>query len=163
MAGHLYYEMPLNFTHTLRTNEEKLQRESQIKDLLDQDWSADNMKKLLGPVPAAIISLALDAKLKICSNFDGDHVDLDICKKTVELIGSQNIMLMTDRIQSKVLGGQELGQNSDNSLLYQSRGIVAGGSQSVVNQIGNMMEIGLGSRDILNVVRGTAEKLLLDV
>ena len=58
---------------------------------------------------------------------------------------------MTDRIQSKVLGGQYLIEKFNNTLLYQSDGIVAGGSQSVMRLLANMMQCHIASLDIYNI------------
>ncbi len=155
-TDHLFNDMPVKFKYAWRTKAEKLTRDIEIENILATEWTDENMFEVLGPVPATIIKYAKRNVLKVCMNFDGEHVDLSICKKAVALLGSENLMLMTDRIQSEILGGQHLHSVDENSLLYQSGGIVAGGSQAVMRQIGNMLSIGLSANDIFHIVSQTA-------
>jgi N-acetylglucosamine-6-phosphate deacetylase len=151
-TDHFFNDMPLNFKHSWRSLKEKKERTKDINDLQLNEWDKSNIRQKLGAVPAAIIEGAHNGNVKICMNFDGEHVDLEICKKAIEIIESQNIMLMTDRIQSQVLAGQKLYLKGDSTLLYQHFNIVAGGTQSVMAQLMKMINVGIGVEDILNII-----------
>ena len=163
ITDHLFNDMPLNFKHSWRSQGERARRSEELPAVLKQKWRFESMADVMGPVPAAIIRQAFLGNLKICLNFDGDHVDIEICKRAVELIGSRNILLMTDRIPGRVFGGRLLERNPDNTLLYQADGIVAGGTQSVVTQLGNMLQAGIGSQDIFNIAYRNAWAFLRDL
>ena len=151
VTDHLFNDMPLNFKKAWRTFDELQNRTNELQEILDANWTFNNMYETLGDVPATIIEYARQGVVKVCVNFDGNHVDIEICKKAIDLIGSENLLLMTDRIQSKVLGGQYLIEKFNNTLLYQSDGIVAGGSQSVMRLLANMMQCHIASSDIYNI------------
>jgi N-acetylglucosamine-6-phosphate deacetylase len=89
--------------------------------------------------------------VKICQNFDGEHVDLAVVKKSVELLGAENILMMTDSIESQKLAGRKLHLRQGSALLYQDDGIVAAGSQGVHRQIENMLSIGLSIDEIKQI------------
>lgn len=163
ITDHMFNDMPLNFKHTWRTRNERENRSDQIARILAQDWSPDTIDEALGPVPAALVRQAWKGNLKICLNFDGDHVDIDVCRKSVGLIGADNVLLMTDRISGKRFGGRLLQSHADNSLLYQDQGIVAGGTQSVVSQLGNMMRAGMNSGDIHQIAYVNPHALLREL
>lgn len=148
ITDHLYNDMPRNFKHAWRTESEKVKKIDEIKSLDMNNWHIDNLEKYLGIVPATIINNAKNGLVKICQNFDGEHVDLEIVKKTVALVGSKNLLMMTDSIESKILSGKKLIMNPNSTLLYQQDGIVAAGSQNVSKQIQNMADIGLSSQEI---------------
>ena len=148
VTDHLYNDMPLKFKHAWRTSVEKNNRQEQLKALDLNSWTLDVLDEKLGPVAAVIIRNALEGIVKPCINFDGEHVDLDILKKTVELVGAENIILMTDSIESRSLGGSKLFTKEDSSLLYQKEGIVAVGTQSIEKQINNMLSIGLNNKQV---------------
>lgn len=151
ITDHLYNDMPHNFKHAWRTVEEKKQRDSDISKLQLDKWNADNLDHYLGPVPATMIRNAKKGIVKICQNFDGEHVDLAIVQKTVELVGSDNLLMMTDSIESKLLAGRDLHHENESTLLYQQDGIVAAGSQSVEQLIRNMQRIDLSNIDVLKI------------
>ena len=159
-TDHLFNDMPLLFKNSWRTQEEKERRDVEVAEIGIDNWTLDNMEQTLGPVPAAIINGAQRGLVKVCLNFDGEHVDLEICKAAIRLVGSENLMLMTDRIQSHVLAGQALTSKKSTTLLYQNQGIVAGGSLSLGRQIMNMLMAGLKSQDIVNICVLTASKEL---
>jgi N-acetylglucosamine-6-phosphate deacetylase len=159
-TDHLFNDMPLLFKHSWRSAEEKRSRSSEVPAVLACEWTDDNLDALLGVVPAALIRYAKRDMLRLCMNFDGEHVDIEICRRAVSFIGAHRLMLMTDRIQSGVLGGQALHRVPDNDLLYQSGGVVAGGTQSVIRQIGNMLSVGLTPQDILHIASATAQEAL---
>jgi N-acetylglucosamine-6-phosphate deacetylase len=163
VTDHLFNDMPLNFKHSWRTPKERLHRDEELSAVLRQEWKLENMFEVMGPVPAAIIKQAFLGNLKVCLNFDGDHVDIEICKRAVELIGSKNILLMTDRIPGGLFGGLQLSTIPDNTLLYQANGTVAGGTQSVISQLGNMLRVGIGNQAILNIAYRNALAVLRDI
>lgn len=148
ITDHLYNDMPHNFKHAWRTIQERSQREEEIAALNLNGWDVNLLDEQLGPVPAVMIRNALKGRVKICQNFDGEHVDLAIVKRTIEIIGAENMLLMTDSIESKRLAGRQLHQIEDSTLLYQDEGIVAAGSQNVFMQISNMFKIELNLHQI---------------
>lgn len=160
MTDHLYNDMPHNFKHAWRSEEEKQIRDEQLKVMCLKDWNLGNIREKLGPVPATMIENALKGCVKIAMNFDGEHVDLAIVKKTVELVGAENLMMMTDSIESKRLAGRDLYMKKDSTLLYQDEGIVAAGSQGVLRQINNMVDIGLSAREIALITRSVSDEVL---
>jgi N-acetylglucosamine-6-phosphate deacetylase len=159
-TDHLFNDMPVNGQYYWRTGVEKRQRRFIIPALLQRDWTDENLVDVLGPVPATLIKYAKKGAVKISLNCDGDHVDIDICRRAIEFVGADNLMLMTDRIQSEILAGQRLHRHDKNSLLYQREGIVSGGTQSILRQLGNLMRAGVSSSDILKLSYGTALKAL---
>jgi N-acetylglucosamine-6-phosphate deacetylase len=161
-TDHLYNDMPVNAQYKWRTGAEKRARRCTTPVLLQYEWTDDNIDDVLGIVPATLIRYAKRGAVKLSINCDGDHVDIEICKRTIEFVGADNIMLMTDRIQSEILAGQRLEKNDSNSLLYQRAGIVAGGTQSIMRQLGNLMTVGVPSSDILKLSHGTANLALRD-
>lgn len=152
ITDHLYNDMPHNFKHAWRTEKEKQHRQEELKELNLMGWHENNLIDRLGPVPAMMIEYAKKDVVKICQNFDGEHVDLAIIKKTVELVGSNNLLLMTDSIESKQLAGRQLHMEKCSTLLYQDDGIVAAGSQPLQQQKENMLKIGLSETDIMNIL-----------
>jgi N-acetylglucosamine-6-phosphate deacetylase len=160
ITDHLFNDMPLNFKHCWRTAEERSNRAAELAAILDDEWSVENIEEKLGPVPAAMVRQAWRGNLKVCLNFDGDHVDIDICKKAVELIGAENVILMTDRIAGRKFGGRKLSTRPDNTLLYQDQRIVAGGTQTVVSQLGNMLRAGIGSEAVYRIAFDNPRSLL---
>lgn len=148
ITDHLFNDMPNNFKHAWRTPEEKTQRDADINCLNLDSWDLDNLDEKMGYVPATIIRNARKGLVKICQNFDGEHVDLAIVKKTMELAGTENILVMTDSIESKRLAGRQLHLKTGSTLLYQDEGIVAAGSQTMAKQIKNMLSIELSIKQI---------------
>lgn len=148
VTDHLFNDMPHNFKHSWRTPEEKIRREEEIKALKLDNWNLNNLVEKLGPVPAVMVRNAHKGLVKICQNCDGEHVDLAIVKKAVELVGAENMVMMTDSIESKKLAGRNLSMKEDSTLLYQNEGIVAAGSQNVLHQIENMFSIGLTLKEV---------------
>lgn len=148
ITDHLFNDMPRNFKHAWRTPEERANREVEIKALDLESWNLTNLEEKLGIVPAVMIRNTRKGLVKICQNFDGEHVDLAIVKKIVELVGAENMLMMTDSIESKRLAGRHLHRMQGSTLLYQDEGIVAAGSQSVIQQITNRVSIGLSLKQI---------------
>ncbi|MDO8953691.1 MAG: hypothetical protein Q7V63_02445 [Gammaproteobacteria bacterium] len=159
-TDHLFNDMPLNFKHAWRTKADRERRDAEIKTLNLDSWTLRNLETKLGPVPATIIRNAHKGLVKIAQNFDGEHVDLSIVKKAVELIGDDNIMMMTDSIESKRLAGRDLHMVEGSTLLYQDEGVVAAGTQGVQRQIQNMFSIGLSPTQIERICGVNAAELL---
>lgn len=160
MTDHLFNDMPHNFKHAWRTPDEKLHYKEDMINLNLSSWQIDNLEEKLGLVPAVMIQNALKGLVKISLNFDGEHVDLQIAKKIVDLIGAQNIMMMTDSIESKRLAGQELHMQQGSTLLYQEDGIVAAGSQQITQQIHNMVLMGLSTTQIEHITHSVPTHII---
>jgi N-acetylglucosamine-6-phosphate deacetylase len=148
ISDHLFNDMPRNFKHSWRTPDERYYRSEHLKEINLLSWNKNNLEEKAGPVPAALMRGALDGLIKLCLNFDGEHVDLEISKRTVEILGVNNLIAMTDRIESRRLGGQQLRQYNHSKLLYQEQNIVAAGSQPISEQMNNMRRVGLSEVDI---------------
>jgi len=146
ITDHLFNDMPLNFKHAWRNIEEKERRDQEIQQLNLESWNLNNLEEKLGAVPAVMIRNARKGLVKLCQNFDGEHVDLAIVKKAVELVEAENMLMMTDSIESKRLAGRDLTMKEGSTLLYQDAGIVAAGSQDARRQIQNMFSIGLSAQ-----------------
>jgi N-acetylglucosamine-6-phosphate deacetylase len=160
MTDHLFNDMPHNFKHAWRTSRERMRRDEEIKALHIEAWHLDLLDEQLGLVPATMIKNARRGLVKLCQNFDGEHVDLAIAKKAVELAGAENMLMMTDSIESKLLAGRVLSMQENSTLLYQHDGIVAAGSQNVIRQIKNMFSMGLTLREIELLSHEVPSKLL---
>lgn len=148
ITDHLYNDMPRNFKHAWRTPLEKKNRDHELESLNLSSWTLHNLEEKLGIVPAVMIRNAHKGFVKICQNFDGEHVDLAIVKKTVQLVGAENLLMMTDSIESKRLAGRHLYSIEQSSLLFQEKGVVAAGSKTVFDQIINMFKIELTVNEI---------------
>jgi N-acetylglucosamine-6-phosphate deacetylase len=148
ITDHLFNDMPRNFKHAWRTPEQRAKRDEELSAINLSSWNLDNLEEKLGIIPAVMIKNARKGLVKICQNFDGEHVDLAIVKKSVELIGAENMLMMTDSIESKRLAGRHLHMLRESTLLYQDEGIVAAGSQNIRQQISNMIRIGLSLEQI---------------
>ncbi len=138
VTDHLFNDMPRGFTHTWRTAEEKARREQELRESPIQYLRWDNLAEVLGEVPAVLLRGAHDGYIEIALNFDGDHVDLEICKKVVDLLDGRHIICMTDSTQTNRLGEHVLSRSEHNTLWYQQNGIVAAGSQGIYQQIANI-------------------------
>ena len=136
------------------------QRDKEIAELDLDSWNLNNLTEKLGPVPATMIANARKGIVKICQNFDGEHVDLAIVDKTIELVGTENMLMMTDSIESKYLAGRQLYKDNDSELLYQEHGLVAAGSQGIERQICNMIKLGLSKYQIKQLICDTPNKIL---
>lgn len=151
LADHLYNDMPRNFKHVWRTPDEQKNRTEEIKYLLSNPWEENELSSLLGPVPAILLKSAAKGKILPFLNFDGDHVDLEICKRTLEYVGAKNIIGITDDISVPTLAGEPLHHKPGNSLWYREDNIVAAGSGTISTQISNMKSIGMSDWEIYQV------------
>lgn len=157
-TDHLFNDMPLRIRHAFRTTRARAQRAALLESYDLDGWTLGNIEEILGPVPAAIMRAANAGRISACINFDGEHVDLAIAKRAVELMGLGNSMIMTDRCDSARLGGQALEQMGENSLWYQGDGIVAAGSQPLAQQFGNARSAGFADDQIWQLVADTAHQ-----
>jgi len=160
ITDHLFNDMPRKFKHCWRTPAERTHREADLASMDLPSLTMENLVDRLGIVPATIMQAAKDRRLTVCLNFDGEHVDLAISRSVVELLGADCIIAMTDRIDSKMLGGQRLLMPERSSLLYQSQGIVAAGSQPLTRQVENMRSIGLSEEDIWKMTSFVPSRVL---
>jgi N-acetylglucosamine-6-phosphate deacetylase len=143
LTDHLFNDMPLNFRHAWRTADEKAQRDGpRLSRELDA-WTTHNLTRMLGPVPATLITAACKGDAVLCVNFDGDHVDHEVCKRLQVLVESDRMIAMTDRVETSRLGGSELVRSSQNSLWYQADGsAVAAGSISIDRAMSHLRALG---------------------
>jgi hypothetical protein len=160
ITDHMFNDMPHNFKHAWRTPREKANREQDLDALRLDLWDMNLLEEQLGPVPAVMIKNARRGIVKICQNFDGEHVDLAVVKKTVELVGPENMLMMTDSIESKCLAGRALKMGEGSTLLYQEQDIVAAGSQTVQHQIFNMIAIGLSQHQITTITSSVPSEII---
>ncbi|MFJ6016550.1 hypothetical protein [Streptomyces sp. NPDC092952] len=157
-TDHLFNDMPLNIRHAFRTDRARAQRDEVIASYDLPNWTLDNIAEMAGPVPGAIIKQAVDGRISACINFDGEHVDLALATRAVQLMGPRNAMIMTDRCDSARLGGRSLHHTGDNALWYEENGVVAAGSRPLVRHIANAKAHGLTDEDISFLVARTAHR-----
>jgi hypothetical protein len=159
VTDHLFNDMPLAIRHAFRTSRARADRDETIASYRLEEWTLDRADEILGPVPAAIMRNAAAGRIAACINFDGEHVDPDIAKRAIELMGTENTMIMTDRCDSARLGRQLLHHESENTLWYQQDGVVAAGSQPLSHQVANARERGFGDDQIWQLIAGTAHRV----
>lgn len=160
ITDHFLNDMPHNFKHAWRTPEEQTHRQHDLRELELASWTLDTIEEKLGLVPALLIRYARKGAVKICQNFDGEHVDLRIVRKAIELIGAENMLLMTDSIESHILADRHLHMEAGSTLLYQENGVVAAGTQGIESQLSNMKNMGLTKQEINLIARETPSHLL---
>ncbi len=160
LTDHVFNDMPLKFRHAWRTPEERRRRDAEINDLHLDHWTLDNLDEMLGEVPAALVRAAHAGLLTLCINFDGSHVDLQVCRRILELVGSKSIIAITDSTDTTVLGGQRLHRREGIDLWYQESGIVAAGMSSLDSQMSNMRSIGLDEESIWDLVSFVPSRVL---
>ncbi|MFJ9440237.1 hypothetical protein ACIROG_27855, partial [Bacillus mobilis] len=86
-------------------------------------------------------------KLFPCINFDGYHVDLDIVRKTLDYLGSDKMIVLTDHTEIPTMAREPL--VDDGSLLWRrDDGKVAAGQSGPDRQRQNMASIGLTEQQI---------------
>lgn len=160
VSDHLFNDMPVDIPYAWRGQLARTRREKELQDLRLESWTTGDLESRLGPVPAAMLRGGMEGDVKLCMNFDGEHVDLAISKRTVELADSRNFLLMTDEIQSRTVDEVPLEQRDDSTLLYQPGGVVVGGSQTISRQLENMRSIGFTDDAIRNIAIEVATDLL---
>lgn len=156
LTDHLYNDMPRAFTHAYRKPSQAADRDRDLPPLLAAEWRADHLDRLLGPVPAAMLQEALAGRLTPCINFDGQHVDLDIVARTVEFLGSDRLIALTDHTESLVMAGEILTRDDASGLLLRDDGAVAAGSCGPDAQLKNMKRIGLSDEAIGRIFHSNA-------
>lgn len=151
-TDHLFNDMPLNFRHAWRTPQEKQLRAQQIGELHLEQWNMDNLEIMLGHVPAELVRSASKEQTLLCMNFDGEHVDLAVCRRIVELVGAKAIIAITDSTDTSTIGGQVLHRKEGVRLWYQQNDIVAVGMSSLDQQMKNMRSIGIDEGAIWEMI-----------
>lgn len=147
LTDHLFNDMPRSFQHAFRTPSDRLVRQSELEKHLDR-WTPSSLPTLLGPVPAALLTAALDLRLTPCLNFDGGHVDLAICRYVVDYLGEDRIIAITDHTEVDSLAGEALSKDEQTGLLYRSDGVLAASSVTHERQRQNMKAIGMAESAI---------------
>ena len=162
LTDHLYNDMPRAFTHAWRTEEERVHRDKELESFLSKPWKTDSLAELLGPVPASIIEAARTRRLLPMLNFDGAHVDLEICRRTVDYVGADQLIAITDHTETDAMAGEDLSLSKSSSLRLRLDGQVAAGSTDISKQIENMRSIGLSDAQIDELVSETPRRALTD-
>lgn len=148
LTDHLFNDMPLTFVHAWRTKAELPCRKDQLTEFLTTPWEADSLASTLGPVPATLLEAARERRLTPAINFDGFHVDLEICRRTVEYLGADRLIAMTDDTEINMMAGEYLHQSTKNPLRYRDDGVVAAGATGPDKQIINMTSINISQSEI---------------
>ncbi|MFU8649745.1 N-acetylglucosamine-6-phosphate deacetylase [Lysinibacillus sp. RSDA_15] len=160
MVDHFFNDMPSNITYAWRTPERQVYRTGELEALNMDSWNLENLSEKVGPVPAKLLNAAKDGLVTICINFDGEHVDLEVCKKIIELIGSENITAMTDHLDNNRMGNLILNKRKESSLWFKDDGIVAAGSSTMEIQMTNLRRIGIPEKDIWKICSFSPARLL---
>ena len=151
LTDHLFNDTPLVFKHAWRTPAEQRRRHRQLEELDLEGWSVDSLEKHVGEVAGLLMRAAAYGDLTLCLNFDGEHVDAAVCRRVVELVGSDAIIAMTDRVDDNRLADQGLHHVAGSTLWYESTGAVAAGSQPIDQHQINMRTWGLTESEIWNL------------
>ncbi len=142
ITDHLFNDMPSLLRYAWRTPEDRLRRDHELPGLALEAWNLDQLEEIVGPVPATLMRQAVDGWVTICLNFDGEHVDHEVARRAVELVGAERIMVMSDRSDVPFLGGQRLTKGVDSGLWYQAKGVVAAGSTPLGRQMDYLADLG---------------------
>jgi N-acetylglucosamine-6-phosphate deacetylase len=148
LTDHLFNDMPRAFQHAFRTPGERVQRVTQLAAHPLEPWQALTLSGLLGPVPAAMLLAARNRRLTPALNFDGGHVDLEVCRMVVEFLGADRIIAITDHTEILTLADEPLVRDEHNRLLYRSDGMLAASSVTHEEQQRNMRSIGMTPDEI---------------
>jgi N-acetylglucosamine-6-phosphate deacetylase len=146
LTDHLFNDMPLRFRHAFRTEADKLERENRLAPIINTTWSSATLPDLLGEVPAMLLSAAKGGRVTPSLNFDGSHVDLDVCRSVVDYLGAQRLIAITDHTDVFEMAGERLSAVDD--LLYRSDGILSASRMGHEQQRANMIKIGLSQQEI---------------
>jgi N-acetylglucosamine-6-phosphate deacetylase len=147
LTDHLFNDMPRSFRHVWR-GEPAERRDREAAEFLRSPWEPDTLPELLGPVPAALLKAAREGLLMPCMNFDGQHVDLAICRRTVDYLGAENLIAISDHIELTNMAGESLTRMAGTTLWLRDDGVVAAGSTGMDKQIQNMRSIGLSDEEL---------------
>jgi len=159
LTDHLYNDMPRNFIHAWR-GEARTRRDRELQEFLKTPWVPGSLAEILGPVPAALLEATRDGRLLPCLNFDGFHVDLEVCRRTSEYLGADSLIAITDHIETYSMAGEELHSTQDDSLWHRADGVVAAGSRGLDWQVENMRRIGLDEREIHAMTTGNPHQVI---
>ncbi|GIG20607.1 hypothetical protein Cch01nite_13310 [Cellulomonas chitinilytica] len=161
VTDHLFNDMPRAFRHAWRTGAERERRADELGAFLAQEWTAATLDRVLGPVPAVIVTAARAGRILPMLNFDGDHVDLEICRRTVEYVGADRLIAITDHIEVFEMAGEHLVAAETSSLRLRSDGRVAAGSTNIDGQARNMRSLGLREGQIDHLLRWSPRAALV--
>ncbi|MDM8085101.1 hypothetical protein QUV83_10025 [Cellulomonas cellasea] len=159
VTDHLYNDMPRNFVHAWRTNDERSRRDVEIAGLLAEEWTHESLPRILGEVPACLVELAVSGKLILMMNFDGEHVDQAVAKRTLDFLGPGHLAAMTDDIQAPVMAGQSVFRHSDNGLWYRRDGRVAACVSTVADAVERMRAAGYSEEQISDVFESVPRRI----
>lgn len=148
LSDHFLNDMPRNFKHAYRTSDEKVNGEEELKSFLEIEWEESILEDLLGPVPAYLLKEAKDKRIMLALNFDGLHVDLNICKRIIDYVGDSSIIAMTDHIETDSILGQNLSEEVCPGLLYRPDGVLAASAVVQEKQVENMIKCGISGKSI---------------
>lgn len=160
ITDHLFNDMPRNFTHAWRTPEERTRREDEIGRFLSLCWTSDTLDEILGPVPAVLVRAAEADELIPVLNFDGEHVDIAVCRRVVDYLGVDRIAAITDHTETTSMAGEPLIEHDYSSLKYRGDGVVAAGSSGPNAQSANMRGLGLTEEDIHRLMHVVPQRVL---
>ena len=160
LTDHLYNDMPRHFRHAWR-GEPASKRDPEVAEFLRHPWEPDTIAELLGAVPAVLLEAGRRGDLMPCMNFDGEHVDLAICRRTLDYLGAQNLIGISDHIEITSLAGEPLTRMAGTKLWLRNDGMVAAGSSGVHKQVENMRKIDMSASDIATVLRDNPRRALM--
>ncbi|WP_153275291.1 hypothetical protein [Rhodococcus sp. P1Y] len=152
LTDHLFNDMPRNFRHAWRGEVEKSARNSEVTEFLTRPWTDESLVQILGPVPALLVSAARSGLLTPVINFDGEHVDLAICKRVVEFLGTNRLIAISDHTDLDEMAGEKLHYKGSSTLRYRSDGVVAAGSAGLPAQRQSMASIGLSESEMKSLL-----------
>ncbi|MGH3430545.1 MAG: hypothetical protein ACRDQZ_23765, partial [Mycobacteriales bacterium] len=144
LTDHLYNDMPRRFIHAWRTPQSRINRAVELKRVLSPDWREVDLVGLVGPVPATLLQMTHDGLLFPCLNFDGHHVDLEICRRTVEYLGVNKLIALTDHTEVGTMAQEPLRRSEHNPLWLREDGAVAAGGSGFDQQRENILSLGFG-------------------
>lgn len=148
LTDHLFNDMPRVFVNAWRTPEEKARRLPELAAFLAVEWMPSNLAETLGPVPGFLLNAARAGLLTPALNFDGEHVDIEICRRTVDFLGADRVIAMTDDTESSIMAGESLHQVQHSGLWHRADGAISAGSCGYRGQVENMTRAGFSSPEI---------------
>lgn len=151
VVDHLFNDMPRKIKHAWRSISDRRRRSWDLLQMDIDSWELSYLPNQIGEVPATLIQLAQKGLITLFLNFDGQHVDLQICRRIYEIVGAAGVMPMTDRIETNTFGGLHIVKKEIGTLWYQENGCVAVGSSTVDEQMNNMRMLKISERDIWNM------------
>jgi hypothetical protein len=160
LTDHLLNDMPKSFRHAWRTPQERRRRRDELPLLQLSNWTFDNLDQCAGRIPATLMKHAHAGRITTCLNFDGEHVDISVARRIVDLVGANNIIAMTDRVDGRRLAGAPLFERPALSLRFNESGVVSAGSQSILQLMQNMRDAELPETAIITMTHWTARHFL---